>query len=83
MPRCTLCLPAQHLDCPGLPCNVVLGAGRSTVGHIVVSALSRDAFVSGFDCGAEVAHSDWAGHAASRKFRRIAQPLDEHRHARR
>jgi hypothetical protein len=41
-------------------------AGWATSGHGAASALSRDAFVGGFDCGVEVAHPHRIRHAISR-----------------
>jgi hypothetical protein len=48
--------------------------GRSTAWHGVDSALSRNAFVGGFDCGVEVAHAHmvnqaWQNHCSSTLFK--------------
>ena len=53
-------LQITHFACGGRPIT-------RPAGHAAASALSRDAFVSDFDCGVEVAHPHRVRQAVSRE----------------
>jgi len=46
----------QQPDRPLLQASKSAAAGKATSGHGAASALSRDAFVGGFECGVKIAH---------------------------